>query len=308
MKEEIREWLEQNPVELDLESFDLKEIRSGESNYNCIIERGERKYVLRISRKVSRENRLETEKNALKFLENKDISNVPKIVQLLENTKYSPALLETFVGKHDLDAEDFSKERLESLAETLAKIHSIPLTNYNSFFDKDENEETSLKEVYRKDFEEWSKEPFEEYLELVDEPDERLVKHFERQKELVESVPDIEVERSFIHGDLGFNVRSEGDKVFIVDWEYARVGYPEHDILYFFEHEGLNQGQRDHFIKSYRKHRDLGEDFEKTREIYAKFLAFNDAIWAANRVEKEPERIESHREVLEDRIEKLETL
>lgn len=308
MESKIRGWVERNHSRFGFEDYRIDKIKSGESNYNCILESRDEKYVLRVSREVSRENRLKNENQSLRFLEKEDISRVPKPYYFGEDSDFGPFLIETFVGQEDLDADDFNRKRLDSLAETLAKIHSIPLSNFNSFFDKEKEENTTLKQIYRKDFEEWSREPYEEYIESVDEPDERLVKHFERQKALVDSIPEIETKRSFIHGDLGFNVRASGNEVFIVDWEYARAGYPEHDILYFFEHEGLKEEQRTRFIESYRKHRDLGVDFERTREIYAKFLAFNDSIWAANRVEKDPGRSEKHKEILEDRIEKLETL
>lgn len=102
---------------------------------------------------------------------------------------------------------------------------------------------------------------------------------------------------------LGLTVGEDG--TYLIDWEFSSVGYPENEILYFFIHEDLSQEQKNIFLEEYQKHRELGEDFGETRKFYDKFLAFNDMIWAAKRVEKGEDK---HRDLLEERLEHLEKL
>lgn len=92
----------------------------------------------------------------------------------------------------------------------------------------------------------------------------------------------------------------------MVDWEYGTLGYPGHDIMILFEHGQMNSQQREVFLEEYRKHRELGESFEKVRELHPGFLAFHDAVWAAKRVEREPER-DDRRELLKRKLDKLDS-
>ncbi|MFB6144907.1 MAG: phosphotransferase family protein [Candidatus Nanohaloarchaea archaeon] len=306
MKEKIRGWIESRPESLGFESFELKSIVAGESNYNCFLETPGGKKVLRISRDVSRKNRLSNEYHTLKFLERENVDSVPQALKFSENTDFGDVLLETMVGTNDIGKEGFKPEILEALAREMAEIYSIPVERYRRFRDESYDKKRSLQEEYQEDFREFSRQPFQEYMEEVDEPDERITRFFRKQKDLVESIPDIMFERSLVHGDLGFNIRAAGDDVFIVDWEYSKLGCAESEIIYFFEHERLSDEQRKIFLQEFRKHYELDNVFELTREQFPKFIAFNDAIWAANRVEKEGK--DEHQELLEDRLDYLEKL
>lgn len=306
MEEEIRNWLERNPDQIGIGNFEIIDVKSGESNYNFILE-ADRKYVFRVSKDISRENRLGNEYQGLRFLKEQGIQNVPDPVQLKEDTELGDVILIGFVGEKDLADLGFQKEHLTSVAHLLAEIHSTSIKEYNRFFDKSIDRHASLRKEYRRDFQKWSKEPYEKYMETTSKPKPCVKKYFDKQKQLLDSIPETTIERSFTHGDLSFNIRSTDKEIFIVDWEYARIGYPGHEIMYFFEHEELNDNQRKHFLAEYRKHRDLSDVFRKVRAIHRKFLAFNDFIWAANRLEKNPERDEM-REIFDNRLEKLETL
>lgn len=304
-KEKVKNWLRQNSGKTGIESFEIIDVKSGESNHNFVIKSEEEKYVLRVSKQISRESRLENEAEKLDFLEQQGIERIPRKIWFGKDTDIGEVLIESFVGQKELDKQSMSNERLRSLARKMAEIHSIPVEAYNQFSDVKETETQNLKQIFLSDFEDWSKRPYEEYLDLVDEPDPRIQKCFERQQKLLKQVPDNEVKRRLVHGDLGFNVRATDDQVFVVDWEFSRIDYPDLEILYCFEHEKLSLDQREIFLEEYRKHRNLNEIFEEIRPLYRKFLGFNDMIWAAKRVEQGEDK---HKELMENRLEHLEKL
>lgn len=302
MESKIEDWLEDNSRKLGLEEPEIVDRDSGEGNHNLILLDKEEKLVLRVSKDTS-ESRLKKEKDVLQFLEEEGIENIPQVRHFERDDKLGDVLLETYVGEQDLDVDEFAEERLRNLAEQLAEIHSIPVERYNEFTGAEEPSREKLAEVYRSDFREWSKAPYKEYLMQADSPRKQILNFFEQQKEMIQkSDLDVEVRKSLTHGDLGFNVRASGDEIFLVDWEFSCIGYPGNEIMYFFIHEGLEEWQREVFLEEYRSHREL-EGFEKTKEVYPKFLAFNDMIWAANRVEKGEEK---HRELLGEMLGKLE--
>ena len=156
-----------------------------------------------------------------------------------------------------------------------------------------------MRDVFEKDFRKWSKRPYREYINLADDTDPPVKDFFQKQQKLLDEVPEQEVQQRLCHGDLGFNIRTSGDKVFIIDWEFSRMDFPENEILCFFEHE--DQEQREVFLDEYRE---LDSGFNFLRAFYPKFLAFNDMIWAAKRVAKGDYR----GELFQERMEKLEEL
>ncbi|MFB6190063.1 MAG: aminoglycoside phosphotransferase family protein [Candidatus Nanohaloarchaea archaeon] len=277
----------------------------GENNFNFVVKGREEKYVVRVPRGGG-ENRLKSEARMLEFLEQQGIENVPTRILYLEDY---PALVESFAGGMELESENLTGARLENLASLLARIHSIPVDRYNEFFDSDRPRKTTLEKVYREDFEKWSRKRLEEYLELAENPDERLEEYSERQRELFESADlDIEVPHAVTHGDLSHNIRGSGDRVYIIDWELGRVGYPVHDLLYFLHWQELEAWQEEKLISAYREHRDL-PGYEKTKDIYPKFLSYNDTIWAANRMVKaEGDEKERFRQMFQERMERLENM
>ena len=305
-KSKIEAFLENNKVVLG-KDFELTDKRSGESNHNFIIEAEGEKYVLRVSRNVSRRSRLREEAEALKFLEENGVENIPR-KEWFGETEIGAVLIETYVGKTDLEGRDFTKEELKKSAELLAEIHSIPITEYNEFFSTEKEEKASLREIYATEYKKWSERPYREYLETGEEKDERIEKAYKEQEQLFENVPDVDVEQRPVHGDLGFNVRRSDGEIFFVDWEYFTAGYPGHDIVYFFEHEGLDMEQREIFLEEYRKHRELDEVFDENRKRYRKFLAFNDAVWAAKRIASGKGDEEKMRGIFEEKISQLEDL
>lgn len=296
----VDRWLRENAERIGIDYKDIHSTADGESNHNFIVEADDR-MVLRISRSISRRTRLENEAKKLDFLESQSIDSVPRKIHLEKDAEIGEVLLETYVGDKDVNKDNLNEERLRSFAEKIAEIHSIPVKSYQNFSGKS-IEETTLKDSFEKDFRKWSKRPYHEYLELADNPDERIERFFRKQKELLSNVPEQQIEQSLTHGDLGFNFRASGNQVSIIDWEFSRIDVPENEILYFFEHGDLDSEQREVFLNEYRKHRSPDENFELLREIYPKFLAFNDMIWAAKRVEEGDDK----QELFEERMERLE--
>ena len=305
-KTRIKAFLENNKVVLG-KDFELTGRKSGESNHNFIIEADGEKYVLRVSRKVSRRSRLREEAKALEFLEENGVENIPR-KEWFGETEIGAVLIETFIGDEDLENNHFTDQELRKSAELLAEIHSIPIEKYNKFFDTEKDEKDSLREIYATEYKKWSERPYREYLEVVEETDERIEKAYKLQEQLFEDVPDVEVDQRPVHGDLGFNVRRSEDEIFFVDWEYFTAGYPGHDIVYFFEHEGLDEEEREIFLDEYRKHRELDDVFERNRERYRKFLAFNDAVWAAKRIASGEGDRDKMENIFEEKISQLEEL
>jgi aminoglycoside phosphotransferase (APT) family kinase protein len=305
-KTRIKAFLENNKVVLG-KDFELTGRKSGESNHNFIIEADGEKYVLRVSRKVSRRSRLREEAKALEFLEENGVENIPR-KEWFGETEIGAVLIETFIGDEDLENNHFTDQELRKSAELLAEIHSIPIEKYNKFFDTEKDEKDSLREIYATEYKKWSERPYREYLEVVEETDERIEKAYKLQEQLFEDVPDVDVDQRPVHGDLGFNVRRSEDEIFFVDWEYFTAGYPGHDIVYFFEHEGLDEEEREIFLDEYRKHRELDDVFERNRERYRKFLAFNDAVWAAKRIASGEGDRDKMENIFEEKISQLEEL
>lgn len=302
MEEKIEVWIKKHQEMIGLENVEVIDRKSGESNHNIILEAESGKYVCRVSKNVSRRDRLENESRALKILQKYGIGKVPRLEVFEKDTEVGSVLVENFIEGEDIRfARSLDKTQIRRLARTVAEIHSIPVKEV----EKDGYEEfRDLREIYREEFDRWSERPYRKYLGLVEEPDERIEKFYGKQKELIQKVPGLEVEQSFIHSDLGFNLLSNDGEVFILDWEYGTAGYPGHDIMILFEHGRLTDKQREIFLDSYTELRDLGEVFEKVREIHPKFLAFHDAVWAARRNEKGEDR----EKLLEEKIGKLEKL
>jgi len=299
--EKVENWLKANQERLGIDFKQVYPVDSGESNHNFVIESDEKK-VLRVTKTISRKSRLENEAEKLEFLADQGIEGVPEKIFFEKETELGEVLIESFVGTEKVDKNNLNEERIRSLATKIAEIHSIPVESYRNFSGSQEGKERSLKQIFKEDFVKWSERPYKEYRELSENVDERIEYFFGKQKELLKEIPDAKVKQGLCHGDLGFNIRATENEVFIIDWEFSRISHPGIEIIYCFEHEKLDNKQRKIFLEEYRKTRDTGNHFEFLRKVYPKFLAFNDMIWAAKRIEEG----EDKKQLLEDRIKELE--
>lgn len=298
--EKAEKWLRENQDRIGLEFQEIHSAGSGESNHNFVIE-GDERLVLRVTKEISRKSRLENEAEKLEFLENEGIEGVPRKFFFEKDTEIGEVLIQTFVGEEKLDKDNLNEERIRSMARKIAEIHSIPVENYREFSNTQVQERRSLKDIFEEDYRKWSKRPFEEYRELAETINEQVEYYFSKQKNLLNEITDKQVEQSLCHGDLGFNIRATGNEVFIIDWEFSRINHPGIEIIYCFEHEELEKSQRSIFLDEYRKIRETDDVFDFLREIYPKFLAFNDLVWAAKRVEEGDDK----EELMEKRLNEL---
>ncbi len=306
MEEEIREFLEENHQQFGLPEVEFLELDEGKHNFNAVLSSGKKHFIARISMPVT-ENQLENEARMLDLLEKHGVENVPRKKSYQSKTPIGPVLVESFEGEKDLESEDLNRDIVLNVARLLAETHAIPVEDYNQLFDADEKETVALGEVYQRDFQKWSKERFKKYLENVDEPDERLNKHIELQEDILQSVDlQQEVTQTVVHGDAGFNFRVTGNTTYLIDWEFGRVGYPVHEILYTLDRFSLDDELENKFLSEYRKHRDLDIP-EPDLELYPQLLKLNDAVWAAMRMVKaEGEEREKFGDIYEKKIKKLE--
>lgn len=308
MNEKAEEWLFSNLGNLEFSEFAVVSKVSGESNNNLILDTDRGKRVLKVSKDISTD-RLENEAQCLRFLDKNSVLNVPELVFFEPGADIGDVLIQTYVGGDDVNPEDLEGEELRKLAEAIAE-HQLSIEKYNSYFDEDVKSYIGLKEFFRKDFQKWGKEPYEEYLNLVDEPDEKVKRLYRKHRKMIDSIDsDLKLEQSFIHGDLAANLRRSGDKIFVIDWELGRSGAKEIELLYLFEHSDMSEEKRKKVIKHYRRISGLSEGFEEARKLYPRSLAFNDLMWTAKRKEKarkqKDEDAERYQDMFERRLSKF---
>ncbi|PSH02479.1 MAG: hypothetical protein BRC26_00360, partial [Nanohaloarchaea archaeon QH_8_44_6] len=145
-KTRIEAFLKNNKMLLGKE-FELTDRKSGESNHNFIIKSRGEKYVLRVSKNVSRRSRLQEEAKALEFLEENGVKEIPE-KEWFGETEIGAVLIETYVGKEDLEKGDFTEEELRKSAKLLAEIHLTSIKKYNNFFNTEKEDKASLREIY----------------------------------------------------------------------------------------------------------------------------------------------------------------
>jgi aminoglycoside phosphotransferase (APT) family kinase protein len=141
----------------------LARLDSGESNETFKV-KGDENLIVRTSKEDS-PDRIAHEKEVLKFLEQEGIENTPRLVYYSEETSVGqPIIVETFVGEEELNMEEASAEQIENLAEILAEIHSISVESYNEFFEIQKPISVSLKKELEKDFRNYSRKPYQDYI------------------------------------------------------------------------------------------------------------------------------------------------
>ncbi|MFB6100684.1 MAG: aminoglycoside phosphotransferase family protein [Candidatus Nanohalobium sp.] len=308
MKKEIRRWLEENQDELSLSNFSLDRLAPGESNETFRAYDGDRELIVRTSKEDS-EDRIAHERDVLRFLEQQNIDNVPRLVHYEEDTSLGQAVIvESSVGKEDLDIEEATPEQVENLAEMIAQFHSISVEEYNQFFGTEHPSSVTLEKELELDFEKYSKKPYEDYRKMAEDVDQRVEEFYEKQKELIKEAAEIDVEVTwtFVNGDIMNNVRQEKDEVYIVDWELAGVGVPYIELIEFFTSGKISEEKQDALLEEYEKRYELPEDWRESAELIEKFHGFNSMIWAAKKKEQREEP--KYNKMFEQRMAQLEQM
>lgn len=321
MKDKIREWVEKNRKDLGLKdsSFSLNEMTNGESNHVYKVEAEEdilvkaSEFIVRISLDIS-EDRIAHEAKMIDLLKEEGVRNVPEKILFDDSSAIGqPVLAETYIGEYDIGVKDMDRRQLETFAQKLAAVHSTGPESYNQIFGEDEPEQVSMEEELAGNFEQYSKEPFEQYRKKVDEVDPRVKRFFQKQKELYSRMieSDGRLPWKMTHGDPSNNVRASENNIYLIDWELARPGVPRFELIYMFRHNDMSQEEREEFLKIYRKYRETSEFADDHASRWEKFLAFNDMIWAAKRKEKVKEKGEDalkYEEMFEKRLTELENM
>ena len=297
MEEKVRTWIEQNRNEIGIgkSDFSLEELTEGESNHVFKLEAEDEmlvktsdEMIVRTSLDIS-EDRILHEAKILDLLEEEDIENVPRKIYV-ENSELigQPVLVQTYVGDRNIYFNEMNQEQLEELAKRLAEIHSLTPEKYNELFDKDEPETVSMEKELGDNFRKYSRDPYEEYKDLVDKVDPRVESAFRKHKKIYQEMIQEEGDLPWrmVHGDPASNIRASGDEIYLIDWEFCRPGVPRFELIYTFRHNGVSTEKRQEFLEIYRQYRETSEVAEKHSGKWEKFLAFNDMIWAAKRKEK----------------------
>ncbi len=321
MEDKIDTWIRENRENLGIadSSFQLIELTKGESNHVYKVE-PEGALVVKASELIVRtsldvsDDRIGRESKVLDLLAEEDIDRVPRKIYF-EDSEFlgQPVLAQTFVGDHDIEIGDMNHEQRDNFAEMLAELHSISPESFNEAFDEDEPEKVSMEYELEGNFEKYSREPFEEYVEKTDRVNERLKSLFEKQKRLFDEMIESEgfLPWRMTHGDPSNNVRASKDEIFIIDWELSRPGVPRFELVYMFRHNNMDEEAREEFLELYRQYRSTSDFADRMAEKWEKFLAFNDMIWAAKRKERVKEKggnASKYEEMFEKRLTKLENM
>jgi aminoglycoside phosphotransferase (APT) family kinase protein len=321
MEDKIEAWVEENRDNLGIadSSFQLTELTKGESNHVYKIETDEdmivkaSDMVVRTSLEVS-DDRIGRESKVLDVLAEEGIDRVPRKIYF-EDSEFlgQPVLAQTFIGDQDIEIGDMNHEQKDNFAEMLANLHSISPESFNEAFDEDEPEKVSMEYELEGNFEKYSREPFEEYVEKVDKVDERVKSLFEKQKRLFDEMIESEgfLPWRMTHGDPSNNVRASKDEIFMIDWELSRPGVPRFELVYMFRHNNMDEEAREEFLELYRQYRSTSDFADRKAEKWEKFLAFNDMIWAAKRKERVKDMdkdAEEYEKMFEKRLTELENM
>lgn len=311
MKERISQWLEQRKEEIGMNNYKLEDIveEKGVSNYIFPIKARE-DLILRTNMPPSTD-RIPHEAKVLKFLEKYNIPRVPRLIYYEKETPIGqPILIETSVGEEDISFSEMTEAHYESLASLLAEVFSIPIEDYNDFFNEDNPKKVDGAEFYEKLFKKHSLNPYREYMELCEQPDDRIKKFFRKQKKLIKKVKEKSplLPMKFVQADLGNNFRHDGDEIYLIDWELATLS-PVTPVVPSFTQNQVSWEKQKSFFTILKKYVDMVKFDEEMMEMQRKGILFNDMIWAARRLEQEKQDngdVEKYRKLFNKRMRRLE--
>jgi aminoglycoside phosphotransferase (APT) family kinase protein len=274
----------------------------GEINDTYILDCGENKYILRISKYVE-QNSLLQEARALKML---DVDRIPKLIYFEANKRIAERqwIIESYIS--GLSVNRLNEKQYSSLGSLLAQVHATKYNNgvniWGCFLDEckmfgDEKSlknhvDTRLKKIVNISFE-----YFQEWQPTLDS-----------------------VNQSLIHGDATpSNALVNGDEVSLIDWEFSKFKDPmaEFSTIYYDDME-YNQGKwRTHITEDEKDAlfsgyiRSGGKIDEERIKLWMNFDKLGAAIflyWRINQSNREAteEQMKQYRFDLNNLIESLE--
>ena len=244
------EEINQAVVISDLEGFTGKytELGGGEVNDTFLLDCGDQKVVLRVTRYHDVIN-LGKEANALRTL---NLPNIPKLIYHDDSSRIMGRawILETFV--EGTTPTTITVKQYANLGALLANIHKVKHDNQITF------------DLWG-DFI-YAAKRFGAEGRLINHPDPLMRSLINRAKPyLIEQTKRfVHVQESLIHGDATpSNILVNGDEVGLIDWEFSRFKDPMSDFsTAFYEDMEFNrgkwrvritQGQKDALYEGYRQ-------------------------------------------------------
>lgn len=282
---EVRSYLRQNT---EFEGINLCSRFKGHHNYNHIFETGEARYVLRAAT-GSEDRGLAQERKILEFLETQGINFVPRsVIYDPENDIH----IISYVGEQDTQLADLNEKQLRTWVRNLVTIHSLSFEEYSEFCERNgygyETPETRQDEL----------EAFSDRLEYAREclGQQEIIGWAEDQiQQLKKSIEERKCdEAGLAHKDLANSIRTSREKVYLIDWEFARfVCKPEDDLAGVFVSESINQELREKIKDIYRRETGNRLDLEEL-EVAGKIKILLEIAWAIKRTAKIEKDDDSH--------------
>ena len=289
MEEKIKKYfLEKGAEALGLEvahSIVISEIKGGDYNLNYKIVINNRSYLLRLTAEAQsgRSDQARYEYETLRFLMVGNLAPRPYYID--DSRKYFPydLIIEEYIEGNKIMYEEGSLRRC---AHAIAALHALPIPQ-NSFFSAWEN-------------------PLECQLSAVENAlllyrqrkvaDKKLVAALEDKllmtKQDINTTSVVFSPKSLVHTDLVFsNMIDTGERVYIIDWEKARIDDPSYDIAVFLSPvanvwdapRALNESEQKIFLKEYIEHSG-DESIAERAELRSRLFTMQAALWAAGRI------------------------
>jgi len=213
-----------------------------------------------------------------KYFEEKGIEFVPKVISFNEELGI---LIETSVGETHIKICNLENNLLDIFVEQLVNIHNLDYKEFLAFCKVNSFD-----------------------VPQVTSPTESLerfgIKRFKRAKATCPDVEvinwiqpklekNIEIVKAIIHfdipninwGDIGGNTRTDGEKIWFIDFEYSSVGYGN-ELAYFKIHSHPTEEQFKYIVNKYSGYSktDVNDVFEEIKSDEL-IIRVNDVIWAA---------------------------
>ena len=192
-------------------------------------------------------------------------------------------LIESKVGQEDGLLKDFSKQQLETFVTHLAKVHAITTTIAKPVLEKQgitvptpisSSESINI----------FGRDRFELVRASLSETAvcEWIAPRLERAAEKLIAIHTHQ-EARLQHGDIGSNFRVDGEKLFIIDWEFSRFGF-DHELAYIKIHSHPTAEQFEQLVTLYAAETGMTvSGLMEEIKIQESFTRVCDVIWAAMR-------------------------
>jgi len=221
-------------------------LAKGNHNENYFFETDRRKYVLRIENNPMFKN-LKTEYKLLKSLENFCVG--PKVFLLDTSHKIiqTDYFLEEFIpGKHP--KRKISKTFVILMANWFKRLHSYKTSKKPNCGKKGYFSLSCAIKPYYNNFKKYGFALDPKLLNEVNTLFNSAIEICKKEDKIFSNHKKF----SILHRDTSKdNILIKGKKVMLIDWEFASVGPPEWELVYFLQSYKLEKDDRELFLKTY---------------------------------------------------------